>query len=152
MNELCLCKTNKFGNPLLLVVVVAKYALGGSFASRMLHLEVEEVFKSYKEGSNLPPSQRGICTNMTMLIFLILEWTQLPLASPLDHVMVVLCPLLDPTVGFQSLCTMVVKFVENTCGHGVWRIECYPPKSNHQSIVFQKDIDHECKMKMISSK
>ncbi len=66
-------KTNKFKDPLLLVATIAKYALGCSYASRMLHLEVEEVFKSYKEGSNLPPSQRGICTNMTMLIFLILE-------------------------------------------------------------------------------
>jgi hypothetical protein len=64
MNELCLCKTNKSENRLLFVVVVAKYALGYSYASRMLHLELEEVFKSYKEGSNLPPSQRGICTNM----------------------------------------------------------------------------------------
>jgi hypothetical protein len=89
---------------------------------------------------------------MTTLIFLILKGTQLPLASPLEHIMVVLYPLLDPIVGFQSLCTMVVKFVESICGHGVWHIERYPPKSNSQSSVFQKDIDHECKMKMISSK
>jgi hypothetical protein len=27
-----------------------------------------------------------------------------------------------------------------------------PPKSNSQSSVFQKDVDRECKMKMISSK
>jgi hypothetical protein len=73
-----------------LVASIAKYALGCSYASRMLHLEVEEVFKFYKEGSNLPPSQRGICTNMTILIFLILEWTQLPLTSPLKHIMVIL--------------------------------------------------------------
>jgi hypothetical protein len=66
-----------------LVAYVAKYALGCSYASRMLYLEVEEVFKSYKEGSNLLPSQRGTYTNMTMLIFLILKWTQLPLTSPL---------------------------------------------------------------------
>jgi hypothetical protein len=52
-------KTNKFGDPLLLVAVVAKYALGCSYASRMLHLEVEEVFKSYKKGSNLPPIKGG---------------------------------------------------------------------------------------------
>jgi hypothetical protein len=54
-----LCKINKFGNPLLLVVVVAKYALGCSYASRMLHLELKEVFKSYKKGSNLPQIKGG---------------------------------------------------------------------------------------------
>jgi hypothetical protein len=82
---------------------------------------------------------------MIMLNFLIFEWTQLPLTSPLEHVMVVLCPLLYPIVGFQSLCTIVVKFVESTCGHGVWCIVHYPLKSNFQSSVFKRTLTMNAK-------
>jgi hypothetical protein len=56
-----------------------------------------------------PPNQKGICTNMTMLISLVCKLTQFPLASLLEHVMGIF-----PTVGthcmrFYSSCTMVVK-------------------------------------------
>ncbi len=64
--------------------------------------------------------QRGIHTNMTMLTSFVLEWTQLPLASPLEYLVVVLCPLLEPIVWFQSSPTMVAKsikvLVDMVCG------------------------------------
>ncbi len=47
-NEFCLHKVSKFRKPLLLAIIITKYALGSSYASRMLHLEGEEVFKCCK--------------------------------------------------------------------------------------------------------
>jgi hypothetical protein len=50
-----------------------------------------------KEAQISPLNQRGICINMTMLIFLIPKWTQ-HLVSSLEHVMVIIYPLLKPIV------------------------------------------------------
>jgi hypothetical protein len=57
-NELCLCKVNESRDLLLLIAIFAKYALGCFYASRMSHMEGEEVFKSYKHGTNLPPKSK----------------------------------------------------------------------------------------------
>jgi hypothetical protein len=105
-----------------------------------------------KEAQISPLSQRGICTNMTMLIFLTPKWTQC-LASSLEHVMVVICPLLKPIVWLQLACTIDGdEMCESNCGHGVWCIKRCPPKSNCQCSALQKDTNHECEAKLISLK
>jgi hypothetical protein len=39
---------------------------------------------------------------------------------------------------------------ECPCGERIWRIECYPPKSNIHYSMLQKYIKHYCKTKLIS--
>ncbi len=58
-NELHLHKVSEFGDPMLLVVVIAKYTPSCSYASRMPHLEGEEVFGSHKQGAILPLGSKG---------------------------------------------------------------------------------------------
>jgi hypothetical protein len=47
---------------------------------------------------------------MIVLIFLIHKL--MLLASPLEHVMMDICPYLEPVVGFQLSCELVEKFVK----------------------------------------
>ncbi len=58
MNFVCVKLVN-LKTFLLLIAIVAKYALGCFYASRMSHMEGEEVFKSCKQGTNLPPRSKG---------------------------------------------------------------------------------------------
>jgi hypothetical protein len=60
-NELHVCRVSAYGDPLLLatIVFIAKYALDCFYASRMPHLEGDEVFGSCKQGANLPPKSKG---------------------------------------------------------------------------------------------
>jgi len=58
-NELHLHRASEFGDPVLLVVVIAKYTLIRSYASRMPHLEGEEVFGSHKRGAILRFGPKG---------------------------------------------------------------------------------------------
>jgi hypothetical protein len=55
------------------------------------------------------PSYKGICTNMTMLNFLVDELTQFPLPSLLEHVMVIFFTIGTHCMRFQSSRKMVVK-------------------------------------------
>jgi hypothetical protein len=75
----------------------------------MLRLEDEEVSRSCKQGANLPPSYKGICTNMTMLNFLVAELTQIPLPSLLEHVMGIFFTIGTHCMRFQPSRKMVVK-------------------------------------------
>ncbi len=58
-NELHLHRASEFGDPLLLVVAIPKYTPNCSYASRMPHLEGEEVFGSHKQGAILPLGSKG---------------------------------------------------------------------------------------------
>ncbi len=58
-NELCLCKVSESKDLLLSIAIVTKYAPSCFYASRMSHMEGEEVFKSCKQGTNLPPWLKG---------------------------------------------------------------------------------------------
>ncbi len=53
-NELRLHKVNQFGDPIQIVVIVAKYNSSSSISTTILHLEGEEVFGSTKHKTNLP--------------------------------------------------------------------------------------------------
>jgi hypothetical protein len=54
-NELCLCKANQFGDPIEIIVALAKYTSSFGLSIRILHLEGEEVFGSPKRKVDLPP-------------------------------------------------------------------------------------------------
>jgi hypothetical protein len=47
-NDLHLHRMNEYGDPLLLIASITKYAPSYSYASRMPHLEGEELFKYHK--------------------------------------------------------------------------------------------------------
>jgi hypothetical protein len=47
-NDLHLCRMNEYGDFLLLIAFITKYTPSYSYASRLPHLEGEEVFKSHK--------------------------------------------------------------------------------------------------------
>jgi hypothetical protein len=57
-NELHLHKVNQFGDPIQIVVTVAKYNSSSSHSARILHLEGEEMFRSAKHKENLPPRSK----------------------------------------------------------------------------------------------
>jgi len=88
---------------------------------------------------------------MTVLPSLICKLTQIILASPLEHVMMLICPLLEPILGFQFSCILVEKFVKllvNMVG-GVLNVEL--PNPVHSMQCFAKE-HLECKVKIISLK
>jgi hypothetical protein len=58
-NELCLHRVNQFGDPIQIVVTVAKYSSSFSLSVKILHLEGEEMFRSTKHKANLPPRSKA---------------------------------------------------------------------------------------------
>jgi hypothetical protein len=94
---------------MLLVIAIAKYTPSWSYASRMPHLEGEEVFGCHKRGAILPFGPKGDFHKHDHLTSFVHESTQLPLASTPKHMTMVLCPLLEPIVGFLFSRTMVGK-------------------------------------------
>jgi hypothetical protein len=57
--ELHLHRASEFGDPMLLVITIAKYTPSCSYASRMSHLEGEEVFGFCKQRAILPLGSKG---------------------------------------------------------------------------------------------
>jgi len=74
MNELCIHRVSKFGDPLTLKVVITKYALICSYAVR----RVRKFLVLMNKVEISPLGQRGIRINMNVLIFFIRKSTQLP--------------------------------------------------------------------------
>lgn len=99
-----------------------------------------------------PLGQRGIHTNMTTLTSFVLEWTQLPLASTLEYLVVVLCPLLEPIVWFYSSPTMVAKSIKVLVDMVFGILNVVPLDPIFNVMFYKKDINHECKLKIISLK
>jgi len=88
---------------------------------------------------------------MTVLTSFIRKLTQILLALLLEHVMMVIYPLLKPIVGFQFSCTLVEKFVKLIVNMvcGVLNVEL--PNLVHSMQCFAKE-HLECKVKIISLK
>lgn len=118
-NELHLHRASEFGDPMLLVVAIAKTHQVVLMHQGCHIRRVRRFLDLANKVQFFPLGQRGICINMTMLTSFIHELTQLPLASTLKHMTMVLCPFLEPIVGFLYSRTMVGKsmkvFVDMEC-------------------------------------
>jgi hypothetical protein len=57
-NELCLCRANQSRDLVQIITAIAKYISSFGLSSKILHLEVEEVFGSAKCKVDLPPRSK----------------------------------------------------------------------------------------------
>jgi hypothetical protein len=86
-----------------------------------------------------------------MLTFLVHKLTKLPLASTPKHMTMVLCPLLEPIVGFLFSHILMGIFVKVRMDMVSSVLNIVPLKSTTQCNALQKDIGHESwKVKIIS--
>ncbi len=58
-DELRLWQASQFGDPLQMANTIVKYTNGSSFATRILHLEGQEIFGSTKQRANIAPRLEG---------------------------------------------------------------------------------------------
>jgi hypothetical protein len=129
-NELCLCKLSESRDLLLSIAIVAKYAPSFFYASRMSHMEGEKVFKSCKQGTNLPPSSKGD-SHIHDHVNFFRPWMD---TTSIGITTSVFGGGPMPIVGTHCAILVVThnggKVYQSNCGHGVWHIECCPPRSN----------------------
>jgi hypothetical protein len=61
-----------------------------------------------------------------------------------------------PIIGAHCVIIVVThnggKVYQSTCGHGVWHIDVVPLDPIFNAMFYKKDINHECKLKIISLK
>ncbi len=139
-NEFGIHRVNKFGDPLTLEVVIAKYALVCSYKVR----RAKKFLDLVNEVQISPFGSKGDSHKHDRVDFCHLQVNTTSIGINIGMHNDGHFPPIGANCGIHVFIHNGEEVFENTYGHDVWCIEHCPPKSNNQCNGLQKNTKCEC--------